>query len=280
MPLIRGKSKKAFDENLSTELHSGKPKDQSLAIAYSMKRHAKKKMAEGGRVEEDSKITTDSRDSDELGMLDGETSFPKSSTLKDAGTHNVTVDSLTPEEMSMIKRHRMADGGMVPNFKDEGMDGIDSDQSTHGKSMLDGHSTMGRKEKSWTEDGHTTIDDAGTDRDRQMIEGKSTRHSDEKRAASGRPDADDESEGLDMVGKIMGKRKKYAEGGMVDLDDNSMEHANGYYKRNEDAALKENYDEDFKFERDPMDSNEHGHDLSDEHDMVSSIRKKLKMRKM
>jgi len=48
MPLIKSKSKEAFVKNLKTELASGKPKKQALAIAYSEKRHAKK--AHGGHV--------------------------------------------------------------------------------------------------------------------------------------------------------------------------------------------------------------------------------------
>ena len=51
MPLIKGKSKRAFEENIKSELGAGKPKDQALAIAYSIKRKAaQKKMAEGGPV--------------------------------------------------------------------------------------------------------------------------------------------------------------------------------------------------------------------------------------
>lgn len=49
MPLHKGKSEKAFKENIKTEMEHGKPQNQALAIAYSMKRKAKaKKMAEGG----------------------------------------------------------------------------------------------------------------------------------------------------------------------------------------------------------------------------------------
>jgi len=47
MPLIKGKSEKAFKKNIETEMHHGKPQKQALAIAYSMKRRAKK-MADGG----------------------------------------------------------------------------------------------------------------------------------------------------------------------------------------------------------------------------------------
>lgn len=50
MPLMPGKSKKAFSKNVETEMESGKPRNQSLAIAYSVKRKAKKKMASGGPV--------------------------------------------------------------------------------------------------------------------------------------------------------------------------------------------------------------------------------------
>jgi hypothetical protein len=43
MPLKKGSSPKVFKENLKTELKAGKPKKQSLAIAYSEARKAKKK---------------------------------------------------------------------------------------------------------------------------------------------------------------------------------------------------------------------------------------------
>lgn len=50
MPLIKSKSKKAFKKNVETEMDAGKPQKQSLAIAYSMKKRAKKKMAQGGMI--------------------------------------------------------------------------------------------------------------------------------------------------------------------------------------------------------------------------------------
>ncbi len=53
MPLKHSKSKKAFESNLRTEMKAGKPRDQSLAIAYSVKRKTgHKKMAEGGQAQE------------------------------------------------------------------------------------------------------------------------------------------------------------------------------------------------------------------------------------
>jgi len=83
----------------------------------------------------------------------------------------------------------------------------------------------------------------------------------------------------------------YYEGGQVEGSDedeadimlNGEEHPNGYYPRNEDEVLKENYMEDMRHVDQPMDSNEKGDSRedaeSDKHDMVSSIRKKMMARR-
>lgn len=42
MPLKKSKSKKAFSENVKAEMAAGKPQKQAVAIAYSVKRKAKK----------------------------------------------------------------------------------------------------------------------------------------------------------------------------------------------------------------------------------------------
>ena len=44
MPLINSGSKKAFGENIAIERNAGKPEKQSVAIAYSKKREADRKM--------------------------------------------------------------------------------------------------------------------------------------------------------------------------------------------------------------------------------------------
>jgi hypothetical protein len=43
MPLKKGTSRKAFSENVKTEVAAGKPVKQAVAIAYSVKRSAGKK---------------------------------------------------------------------------------------------------------------------------------------------------------------------------------------------------------------------------------------------
>ena len=54
MPLIKSKSEKAFKKNISAEIKSGRPMKQAVAIAYSVKRDAKK--ADGGDVTQDKKL--------------------------------------------------------------------------------------------------------------------------------------------------------------------------------------------------------------------------------
>lgn len=43
MPLRQSNSKKAFKQNVRTEIKSGKPRKQAVAIAYSVKRRNKQK---------------------------------------------------------------------------------------------------------------------------------------------------------------------------------------------------------------------------------------------
>lgn len=43
MPLKKSSSKKAFKENIKAEIKAGKPQKQAVAIAYSVKRKARKK---------------------------------------------------------------------------------------------------------------------------------------------------------------------------------------------------------------------------------------------
>ena len=42
MPLTKAPSKKAFKQNVKTEIKAGKPPKQAVAIAYSVKRQAAK----------------------------------------------------------------------------------------------------------------------------------------------------------------------------------------------------------------------------------------------
>jgi hypothetical protein len=49
MPLIKGRSEKAFKQNIKTEIAAGKPQKQAVAIAYDVQRRAQGKK-DGGNV--------------------------------------------------------------------------------------------------------------------------------------------------------------------------------------------------------------------------------------
>lgn len=85
-----------------------------------------------------------------------------------------------------------------------------------------------------------------------------------------------------IVDRIM-QRRRMAEGGQVDIDENEEEQPNEFYEQNE-AAMKENYDE-------AMDDIDEGHSPSiddpeesreeneDDADMISQIRRRMKSRR-
>ncbi len=62
MPLIHGKrarTREGFSENVSKEVHSGKPLKQALAISYSeVRRSRRKHYAQGGRISREKEICT------------------------------------------------------------------------------------------------------------------------------------------------------------------------------------------------------------------------------
>jgi len=49
MPLNKSKSKKAFKENIETEIHAGKTQKQAVAIAYAMKMKKGKSKGKSGK---------------------------------------------------------------------------------------------------------------------------------------------------------------------------------------------------------------------------------------
>lgn len=77
-------------------------------------------------------------------------------------------------------------------------------------------------------------------------------------------------------------RKRYAEGGQVDLASNAEESSNTEDDLSFEALKKENYSESAGLDDldQPLDSNEKGDELSDadSHDMADVIRRKMKMK--
>ncbi len=90
MPLINGKSKKAFSENVEKEMHAGKPQKQALAIAYNVKNKNKKKYAKGGQIPPSAK--TESRpDPDEAGQEEISRNRGNKASKEDSWTDQPTV---------------------------------------------------------------------------------------------------------------------------------------------------------------------------------------------
>ena len=104
--LKQGKSKKTFKHNVEVEMKSGKPQDQALAIAYSIKRKAgPKKMAAGGMVDEKHLMS-------ELPPQDETEHF----------------DSITDAIRHKMNLKKMAEGGMIDeddSYLEEGQVDID-----------------------------------------------------------------------------------------------------------------------------------------------------------
>lgn len=108
MPLMHGKSQKAFGHNVGAEMNAGKPKAQALAIAYSIKR--KKKMAEGGMVK---------KDSDMWGGHDPYKTIPANEPKKPFGEFN--MDSIKNIAKNIVQK-KYAKGGMVDHDDAEYME--------------------------------------------------------------------------------------------------------------------------------------------------------------
>lgn len=91
---------------------------------------------------------------------------------------------------------------------------------------------------------------------------------------------EEEKEGMAMGGIADRIRRKrmMAKGGQVDLQHNADEHLNKEDQLSFEAARKPTYYDLSQVEEQPMDSNMHGHEMDDEHDMdmVSRIRSKMR----
>lgn len=110
MPLIKSKSKKAFESNLKREMHEGKPLPQSLAIAYSVKRKAKK--AAGGSVESGSK---------DMNMAEGGRIGPKHKLVKSQMNDSLSrpdyEEAITPGARE--KKPQYKGIGHMPNYVEQ-----------------------------------------------------------------------------------------------------------------------------------------------------------------
>jgi hypothetical protein len=296
MPLVKGKSEKSFKKNVETEMHEGKPLKQSLAIAYDVQRRAKKKkMAHGGKINEEVSMKSSEHTEEPKGVHPGAKKHYEKPSEKEFMSSHKPHGSLTPKHDSedapaeaeylgidATGKHRFAMGGKV-------ITAIGREHYPHPseKEYMSGHNKMLAKGGK-VEDEHSRHPEHFIDEEEHEVDAEEHIH--------------DEDHPKSIADAVMHKMKKknYAKGGKVhkeedgdiddpfDADDEGITHFDeeGPATRQKYNMVARNYKagDDSQLKKQPKDSNEHGdareHDEEDEHDadMVSKIRHKMKKR--
>lgn len=122
-PLIHSKSDKAFKHNLETEMHSGKPQNQSLAVAYAVKRRARKYakggMAEGGQPEPQPSLDIDpdkyKKFKDASGFAEGG-HVSNLEQFQESVNKKLLHEEPKPEPSPSPQPKKMAEGGDIDKF--------------------------------------------------------------------------------------------------------------------------------------------------------------------
>jgi len=292
MPLIKSKSKKAIAHNIKAEMDAGKPQKQSIAIALSVKAKPKK-MAKGGGVH----APSDKEGKSEAGLnIDRANKLPsggekmgKMYEAKKAHKDNLKdLKSMAPPNIKGL-----AEGGEVKKPKIESKDAPDMAKSsvfsTKDRKQVDKESgsTLNyndlrhefiklRKsekfgEKKMAEGGEIeeSVEDSSPEHMKVILKENSSEpmHNEDKQ-----PKEHHKS----IADAIMAK-KKMAEGGRVDIEENNEEQPNGFYEQNEHEAIDWDMDNGSD---DPMVDSIDGDDLnSNEHDMISKLRAKMAIKR-
>lgn len=281
MPVIHKKTMKSSDD-------ADQP--PSLAVAYGIKRKPKK-MAKGGQVNEtaakEQRPTPSETDKDqaEVSRNSGDKAPKRGDSMKQSDTseqakkgrtfslkHPKMVPSsvinarLRDQEDDLM---RMADGGEINEAAPMEAAEEDMAQSPEG---LETDNDQERPSDFMDEQDPSMYADGGEiEEDLQHHASLAAAIMAKREAAKMLMSDSDDDEAVLM-----------AEGGQVDIDENNQEQPNGYYARNEDAALKENYDEDFMDDDQPTDSNEmepkHKEEDVNDNSLVSAIRRRMTKR--
>lgn len=296
MPLMKGKSEKAFKHNLETEMEHGKPQKQALAIAYAVKRRKKMAMggyAEGGETGHEKGVHK-SINPTKTGEEGAGTSaagqevkyfskhYPKSSRESAMQLHKKVLGEI----MSMPKPDLMAEGGETEEmhhspyggsanmskgasrFRNEGkQEGINRSRSVY----TPGESGMGYSVRASKYGGVSSR--TGEDRTGDYTEAKKMAYQTlkEQRNVAHRNDREYLAEGGEIdpiIHKIMmGRAKGYSEGGQVANETPP----DAEFEPNEfdDLVLRDDTEPHYDLEDGPGDSQED----EDRHDIVRRIMK-------
>lgn len=215
MPLKHSSSKKAFKSNVKAEMDSGKPQDQALGIAYSVKRKAKKKasggmvesgskdmnMAEGGYVNDSAKYEKrpmpSERDQDSK-MVSRNSNIKASK--NDSWTDNSTIEQAQrPSRVALSRPSLKGSDAFSVRYKDE----IEQDNNRMSSEAPDGY---GKQPKS-------AYNEAGAKRQGPKVSDMEAQHNN-KRAPYKEEIEDQYSE--DEASPEM--KQAYAEGGRVEME--------------------------------------------------------------
>lgn len=242
-------------------------------------------------------------DDDELGPDRSGPKVPDMQREHNNGRKPYAKGGMTRKDHGIEEKERHEEADMEESLgpsEDEGdemaMSDDELDQKRNGNRVPDMEDEHSTHRAPYAGGGEIGDDEANMDHEEEMNPAHSHYSADDSESAP--MDEEMEEHHASITAAIMAKRAKLhemvasgamdedhaaedmmAEGGEVDLDENAMEEPNGYYPRNEHAALKENYDEDMHDVTEPMDSNEHGDEeeshSENKHDMVSAIRSKM-----
>lgn len=294
MPLVPGKSKKAFSKNVEIEMNSGKPQKQALAIAYSVKR--KKKMAEGGKVDESAKSEhrpmPEEQDKDSQDVAQNRhkkqlvnSDWDQNPGIKRPKTQPIKHPSMAQSPVFKVKlrdqedhledsasvnngpqHKKYAEGGEIN--EEVSMHDAEEDGVQHPAHLEEDNDEMAPPEDEFMA-GHFA--DGG--------EVEEERHNSIAAAIMARRDRMHDE--IDSGAHDLDHAVKMAEGGEVDLSQNADEEPNHEDQMSFEALKKENYNESEGLDKldQPRDSNLKGdsreEDEENKHDMVSSIRSKM-----
>lgn len=270
MPLIKKRSKAAFEHNVKAEIGAGKPQKQALAIAFSVKRKAPKKMAKGGKVDHEAGVHREHG----TGIKD----IPKNRSslgatnqmAKEYPQHKIArkeqakeIHHQIMEEAAKIqpKLKGLAEGGRVqarpvshskmaeskafstkcdcPDCKTKYADGggVDRTDRQKGKEMSEGAMQGGSLSDAWHGLTHPKWAEGGevTEREEEL---------EQEDPPMPEHSYHDDEEALDhaasIVEAVMAKRKRLASGGILEHKDGRVEHEGDEMLKEGEADLDDN----------------------------------------
>jgi hypothetical protein len=205
MPLMKSGSKKAFSKNVETEMAAGKPQKQSLAIAYSMKRKAKK-MAAGGPVLpiEDGRMQSDAHQCDMCG------STMHSNEEHEHDRHDDKGEPMMAEGGMMTKNGYQSSSAKMHQTHDGNVDDQDTYTMDHAGNFI-------KQDKKAMREDDRDLNQHGEHEEGDQMGGEGF-HDESYKGNPGNAHDEYQSEDhdMDMVGRIMKQRQQhYSEGGMV-----------------------------------------------------------------